>query len=174
MKMKTMAMRTAPPRASNLAGAGPMFERIAVPLAVAGILDLLSKRAILASYAVDERRTIVPRLLDFTYVRNAHGAMGLFGDRPVLLIALAVGALAVLWYLLRTTLVASPLAQVGFGLVAGGALGNVTDRIVHGYVIDFVSVPHFYVFNLADTAITIGLVLIALPTLGRRGAAVST
>jgi len=145
-----------------------------VPLAAAGILDLVSKRAILASYAVDERRTIVPRLLDFTYVRNAHGAMGLFGDRPALLVALAVGALAILWYLLRSTLARSPLAQAGFGFVAGGALGNVTDRVVHGYVIDFISVPHFYVFNVADAAIAIGLILIAVPSLARRDAPRST
>jgi signal peptidase II len=169
-----MTTRTAHPRANNRASAGSIFERIAVPLAAAGILDLCSKRAILASYAVDERRTIVPKLLDFTYVRNAHGAMGLFGDHPALLVALAVGALAILWYLLRTTLSESPLAQIGFGLVAGGALGNVTDRLVHGYVIDFVSVPHFYVFNVADAAITIGLVLIASPALLRRQAPLST
>jgi signal peptidase II len=174
MKKKTMTMRTAPPKANSLTGSGPMFERIAVPLAAAGILDLVSKRTILASYAVDERRAIVPRLLDFTYVRNAHGAMGLFGDRPALLVALAVGALAILWYLLRKILAASPLGQVGFGLVAGGALGNVTDRIVHGYVIDFIAVPHFYVFNVADAAITIGLILIAVPTLVRRDAPGST
>jgi signal peptidase II len=169
-----MTTRTALPRANSRAGAGPIFERIAVPLAVAGILDLVSKRAILASYSVDERRTIVPRLLDFTYVRNVHGAMGLFGDRPALLVALAVGALAILWYLLRSTLAESPLAQAGFGLVAGGALGNVTDRVVHGYVIDFISVPHFYVFNVGDAAITIGLILIALPTLVRRDVPRST
>jgi lipoprotein signal peptidase len=50
----------------------------------------------------------------------------------------------------------------------------VTDRLVHGYVIDFVSVPHFYVFNVADAAITIGLVLIASPALLRRQAPLST
>jgi signal peptidase II len=169
-----MTTRTAHPRANSRAGSGSIFERIAVPLAAAGILDLVSKRAILASYAVDERRTIVPRLLDFTYVRNVHGAMGLFGDRPALLVALAVGALAILWYLLRSTLAHSPLAQAGFGFVAGGALGNVTDRVVHGYVIDFLSVPHFYVFNVADAAIAIGLILIALPSLVRRDAPRST
>jgi signal peptidase II len=162
-----MTTRTAHPRASSRASGGPIFERIAVALAAAGILDLVSKRAILASFAVDERRTIVPGFLDFTYVRNVHGAMGLFGDRPALLVALAVVALAILWYLLRATLAESPLAQIGFGFVAGGALGNVTDRLVHGYVIDFVSVPHFYVFNGADTAIAIGLLLVVVPTLVR-------
>jgi lipoprotein signal peptidase len=77
---------------------------------------------------------------------------------------LAAFALAVLWCVLRGPLAESRLAQVGFGLIAGGAAGNVIDRLVHGYVIDFVALPHFYVFNLADAAIACGLCLVALPS----------
>jgi signal peptidase II len=142
-----------------------------VPLALAGIIDLLVKRWIVASFVIDERRTIVPHLLDLTYVQNTHGAMGLFGDRPALLVALAAAAFAALWFVLRSTLRRSALAQAGFGLVAGGALGNVIDRLVHGYVIDFISVPKFYIFNTADAFITIGVVLIAWPPRGEPHAA---
>jgi len=140
-----------------------------VPLAVAGILDLLAKRWILASFVVGERRTLVPHLLAVTYAENTHGAMGLFGDRPVLLVLLAAGVLVLLGFILRAALRRSPLAQIGFGLVAGGALGNVIDRIVHGYVVDFISVPNFYIFNLADAFITVGLALVALSSLSRSG-----
>jgi signal peptidase II len=140
-----------------------------VPLAVVGILDLLSKRWIAASLVLDERRTVLPHVLDITYAANGHGAMGLFGDRPALLVALALAVLVALFALLRGTLRASSVAQVGFGLVAGGALGNVIDRVVHGYVIDFVSVPHFFIFNVADVAIAVGLALVASPSLGRSG-----
>lgn len=139
------------------------FERIALPLALVGIADLLAKHAIVGSFVPGERRTIVPGLLTFTYVENAHGAMGLFGDRPALLVALAILALGVLGWFLRVPLRASA-AQVGFGLVAGGAIGNVVDRLVHGYVVDFIALPHFFVFNVADAAITLGLVAIAVPT----------
>ena len=136
-----------------------------MPFAVVGALDLLAKRAIVASFVPDERHTIVPHLLDFTFVRNVHGAMGLFGDRPLLLVALSVVVLAILWFVLRATLRASSLAQLAFGAIAGGAAGNAIDRLVHGYVVDFVAVPHFYVFNVADAAITCGLVLLAIATL---------
>jgi signal peptidase II len=138
-----------------------------VPLAVVGILDLLAKRAIVASFVLDERRPIVPHLLDLTYVENTHGAMGLFGDRPGLLIALAAIVLVALGFALRGALRQSPLAQVGFGAIAGGALGNVIDRVTHGYVIDYIALPHFYIFNFADAAIATGAALMALPSLVR-------
>jgi signal peptidase II len=108
----------------------------------------------------------VPHVLDLTYVENAYGAMGLFGSRPAVLVTLAVVVLAILWFALRGAMRGSPLTQIGFGAIAGGATGNVIDRLVHGYVIDFIALPHFYVFNLADASITAGLALIAASSLG--------
>ncbi len=109
-----------------------------------------------------ERRNVVPHVLSLVYLRNQHGAMGLFVDRPVVLIGLALAVLLGLAVLLREPLRASPLAQIGFGLIAGGAAGNVLDRFIHGYVVDFISVGSFYVFNVADACITAGLALVAL------------
>ncbi len=117
------------------------------------------------SLALGERRTIVPNVLVLTYLQNGRGAMGLLGGDALALTLFAAGALAVLWFVLRAPLAESSLAQVGFGLIAGGAVGNVVDRLVHGYVIDFVALPHFYVFNLADAAIAGGLALVALPSI---------
>jgi signal peptidase II len=94
--------------------------------------------------------------------------MGLFGTRPFLLIALALGVIGVLALLLAAPLRYSRATQIGFGMVVGGALGNVVDRVVHGYVIDYVALPRFYVFNLADACISCGLILIALPALRLR------
>jgi len=108
----------------------------------------------------------VPHVLDLTYVENVHGAMGLFGSQPAILVALAVAVLAILWFALRGPMRGSPLAQIGFGAIAGGATGNVIDRLVHGYVIDFIALPHFYIFNLADASITAGLVLITVASFG--------
>jgi len=91
--------------------------------------------------------------------------MGLFGDNPMLLIGLAIGVLGILALLLGRSLRAEPLVQAGYGMVAGGAIGNVVDRIVHGYVLDFIALPRFYVFNVADACITTGLILMAIPSL---------
>jgi signal peptidase II len=138
---------------------------VAIPFALVGIADLLSKRAIVASFVPNERRTIVPHVLDLTFVENGHGAMGLFGDRPLLLIAVALVALAALWLALRSSLRHSATTQLAFGAIAGGAIGNVTDRVVHGFVVDFIALPHFFVFNLADIGISAGLALLGFSSL---------
>ncbi len=143
------------------------FNRVAIPLGLLGVVDLLSKRAMLSFLALDQRVVVLPGVLDVTYVENRHGAMGLFGDRPAALVGFALLVVIVLSVLLSAQLRRSALAQVGFGLVLGGALGNCLDRLVHGYVIDFIALPHFYVFNLADAGIAAGLVLVAIPAVQR-------
>ncbi len=126
---------------------------------------MLSKRAIVASLAGSKPRSVIPNWLTLIYVPNSHGAMGLFGDRPVLLILLALVVVVVLALLLRETLRRSTLAQAGFGLILGGAIGNVIDRLVHHFVVDFISVRNFYIFNGADACIAVGVVLLILSAL---------
>jgi signal peptidase II len=126
------------------------------------VLDLLSKRAVVASLVPDERRTLIPGLLDLHFVRNVHGAMGLFGNRPFLLVSFALVVVAVLAFLLRSIVRRSPLAQIGFGLMLGGAFGNIVDRSLHQYVVDFISPRGFFVFNLGDACISLGLGCVAL------------
>ena len=116
----------------------------------------------MAAFAPGERRVVVPGAFSLIYVQNVHGAMGLFGNRAGFLVLLATLVLATLGWLLRDGLRRSPLVQIGFGLVAGGALGNIADRIVHGYVVDFLAFWTFYVFNVADACITAGVALIVL------------
>jgi signal peptidase II len=119
---------------------------------------------VVASLVPDERRALIPGLLDLHFVRNVHGAMGLFGDRPLLLVSLALVVVGVLAFLLRTIVRRSPLAQVGFGLMLGGAFGNVVDRSLHQYVVDFISPRGFFVFNLGDACISLGLACVAVAT----------
>jgi signal peptidase II len=111
---------------------------------------------------------VIAHVLAIVCVHNDRGAMGLFGSRPALLVALALAVLVALALMLRASIRDSAAAQVGYGLVAGGALGNVVDRATHGYVVDFVAVPGFWVFNVGDACITAGLVLVALPALRAR------
>jgi len=163
MKTRTTRRRPTPKRNRST------FNRIALAVAFAGIFDLLTKRAIVASLVPGERRTIVPGWLQITYAQNTHGAMGLFGDRTWLLIVLALIVIGVLSVMLRDLIRESPLAQVGFGLVLGGAIGNVIDRVLHHFVIDFIAPRWFYIFNGADSCITAGLVLMAIASLRNPG-----
>ena len=77
-------------------------------------------------------------------------------------VVLALIVVAGLTFMLRDLIVESPVAQIGFGLVLGGAMGNIIDRVLHHYVIDFIAPRWFYIFNGADSCITAGLILLAL------------
>lgn len=122
---------------------------------------------------------VIPGLLNFTHVRNTGVAFGLFAARGSDLHAVAlslVGALAlavVLVYFWRTP-ARDQLLLVALALVLGGAIGNLTDRIAGGAVTDFIDVYvrtyHWHTFNVADSAITIGLVLMAWDALRPRSA----
>ncbi len=108
----------------------------------------------------DHRWEVAGPVLAFEYVENRGAAFGLFtGQTEVVLIAALVAAIILVSGLIRLA-ARSTLVAVGLGLVAGGALGNLIDRVRLGYVVDFVAVGVWPKFNVADTAITIGLLLL--------------
>ena len=115
-----------------------------------------------------ESRLIVPHLFYLTYVQNTHGAFGLFGDRTWLLIAIGVVVLAVFYVVFREVAAQSLLVQIAFGAILGGALGNMIDRLQRHFVVDFIDVRVWPVFNLADSCITIGVALLLLAGTKRR------
>jgi signal peptidase II len=134
-------------------------------------LDQWAKFWAIRALADGEVRTLWPRMLDLIFVRNAHGAYGLFGDRPWFLIGLSLVAFLVIFFSFRTRARASRSIAFALGAVLGGAAGNVIDRIHYHYVIDFVRIiplPIFEVFNLADAAISLGIVFIILASLTRK------
>jgi signal peptidase II len=113
---------------------------------------------------------VIPGVLQLTYTTNPGGAFGLFGNAPYLFLAATLvvcGAIVV-----ASFSVANRLLAVGLGMVLGGALGNLTDRIVRGSgldgrVIDFIDFRVWPVFNVADAAIVIGAGVILLAGLRR-------
>lgn len=110
-------------------------------------------------------------MLDLVFVRNAHGAYGLFGDQPWFLIGLSVVAFLVIFFSFRSRARDSRSIAVSLGCVLGGAAGNVIDRIHYHFVIDFIRIiplPIFEVFNVADAAISIGIVFIILASLTKK------
>lgn len=136
------------------------------------VLDWLAKMAVLGAFLPGESRLVIPHLLWFTYVQNTHGAFGLFGNSPVLLVVLALAVLALFGYAFRDAVQSSGLVRVAFGMIAGGAIGNIVDRLRHGFVVDFIDFRTIWpnVFNVADACITVGVVLLILSSLRTRGA----
>jgi signal peptidase II len=116
-------------------------------------------------------RTLVAGRLDLAYAQNHGTAFSVVENVPVPAVLVAglamVGALGVaLW---RRRHEVSPLTA-GYALVIAGALGNLIDRVTHGYVVDFVHLHGWPVFNVADCAIAVGAVLLFLGSARRRSA----
>jgi signal peptidase II len=108
---------------------------------------------------------LIPGVLHLTYTTNRGGAFGLFGNAPYLFLAATLIVCAAI--VIASFNVAHRVPAIGLGMVLGGALGNLTDRIVRGSglagrVIDFIDFRVWPVFNLADAAIVIGAALILL------------
>ena len=131
------------------------------------IADQLSKHWVTASFTPGESRILIPHAVYWTYVQNTRGAFGLFGDQPWLLIILAVVVLAIFWFSFRDIAAGSPLVRVALGAIVGGACGNIADRVQHRYVVDFIDLRWWPVFNVADSCITIGVCLLIVATLVR-------
>jgi signal peptidase II len=132
-------------------------------------LDRWSKATVSAHFLPGESMIVIPHLLWFTYVQNTHGAFGLFGSQPMLLIGLALVVLALFAVAFRDAVRQSGVVRVAFGAIVGGAAGNIIDRIQHQYVVDFIDFKTIWpnVFNVADSCITIGVAVLILASLRR-------
>ncbi|MGD1065748.1 MAG: signal peptidase II, partial [Vulcanimicrobiaceae bacterium] len=87
------------------------------------LLDRWTKTVVLANFLPGESRLVIPHLLWWTYVQNTHGAFGLFGNSPILLIVLACLVLALFAWAFRDAVRRSNLVRVAFGMIVGGAIG---------------------------------------------------
>lgn len=111
---------------------------------------------------------LVPGVVEFVYSENHDTAFSVFRSLGVqapkaLLVALPVAALvAISFFAWRRRKVATKLELAGYAVVVGGAMGNVIDRIFRGYVIDFIHVTHWPIFNVADIAVGVGVGLLLL------------
>ena len=139
------------------------------------VADQITKALVRRSLELHDSVPIIPDLLSFTRVHNTGAAFGMFNTmefagKPVVLTLVAGLALAgVAWYAASVPL-ADRLARLGVALILGGAIGNLIDRATAGYVLDYVDFYwrgwHFWAFNVADAAITIGVVLMIFDLLG--------
>jgi signal peptidase II len=133
------------------------LRALAVVAAVVA-LDQVTKAAVRGALRPGQRHEIAPGL-DLVHVRNRGIAFGLFTQRGTLLTVLTFAALGLLvaYFARHST---RRLLWLPTGLLVGGALGNVLDRVRHGAVTDFIDFPVWPAFNLADAAITVGVVLL--------------
>lgn len=135
---------------------------------VVTVADQFTKHVIWSSFRLGEFRSVVPGLLNLRYIRNDGAAWGLFAGLRWPLVAVSAGMLAMLYVHRRELVGMGRLGRWAMGLLLGGIVGNLIDRLRFGYVVDFVDVhvrqSHFPAFNIADAAICVGVALYMLAT----------
>jgi signal peptidase II len=146
--------------------------RPALPWLVAAvtlIADQATKAWVTSSFLPGDSVPLIPSILHLTYVQNTGAAFGFFKGQQAAFIVVA--ALIIVWVgreLLRGSFTTRLTAWAG-ALILGGAAGNVIDRVRFGYVIDFIDLRVWPVFNIGDSAITIGVGLLLLHAMKGRG-----
>lgn len=145
-----------------------------LPLLILAI-DQLTKALVRQLLPEHTSVSVIPGFLDLTHVRNTGAAFGIlnaadFPFKPVIIPLIATGALIAVGMYSASLAHHQRVARIGLALIIGGAAGNLIDRIVVGSVVDFVDVYwrtyHFWAFNVADSAITVGVSIMILDMIG--------
>lgn len=143
-------------------------RRIGLIAAVAVVvfgLDRITKAIIASALPLGASVELAGPFVRITHVRNSGAAFGLLPERTTLLSILSVLAVVAILYYYRQLAARSPLIAATLGMQLGGAFGNLVDRLGQGYVVDFVDVgfdpaPRFWAFNVADSSIVVGILLV--------------
>ncbi len=138
------------------------------------LVDQLSKLWVVHHFVLYQSVPLIPGFFNFTYLTNTGAAFGILAGRPALwrqvfFLAIGLGALVIIALLQHRIGRRNPWYSAGLALIAGGALGNLIDRVRLGAVVDFldfyVGSHHWPPFNVADSAITIGVLLLVFVNL---------
>lgn len=137
--------------------------------------DQVTKAMIREALPHQDSITIIPGFVNFTHVLNSGAAFGIlngvdFPFKTVLIAVIAMAALIGVGVYAASISHHQVIARVGLALIIGGAAGNLIDRVLFGSVVDFVDVYwrsyHFWAFNVADSAISVGVAIMILDMLG--------
>ncbi len=138
---------------------------IEIIIVIAGIiLDQLSKNWMIQNMKYMSK-VIIPGVLQYSYVENTGAAFGMLSKNTILLGCFSVVMSAVfIFFLVKYRKSLSMLSRISLALIISGAIGNAIDRIMRGFVIDFIELlfVNFAIFNIADICITMGAVFLGI------------
>jgi signal peptidase II len=154
----------------------PLPRRLEVwlPIVIV-VLDQVTKALVRSLVPLSASVEVVPGFMNFTHVRNTGAAFGFlntseFPFKTILITVVALGAVVWVGFYAAGLARQQILARLGLAFIMGGAAGNLLDRVIVGSVVDFVDVYwrtyHFWAFNVADSAITVGVAIMILDMLG--------
>jgi signal peptidase II len=135
-----------------------VWARVGLVLALVVILDQVTKALVRSGIEVGEEDSILPAVT-LVHVRNTGVAFGAFAGGGIVVVVLVALALSALLYYFVTH-IDKPLIWLPTGMLLGGSIGNIIDRLRDGAVTDFVKLPAWPAFNVADMSITFGVLVL--------------
>ena len=141
---------------------------IIIIMILAIVLDISSKIIVINNIEFNEEIDIISNFFKMTYVRNTGAAWSIMDDRGYIVQIISIMIiLGIIWYLYKNK-PENKVEIIAYGLILGGAIGNLLDRVIHGYVIDFISIKilgyNYPIFNLADIFIVSGVIILMIYT----------
>lgn len=141
-------------------------------LSIVLLIDQIVKLLVKTNMNLNEEISIIPNFFSIQYLKNTGAAFSILENQTILLVVTSIICISVIgYYLKKEENLTPPAESISFGLILGGILGNLIDRIIYQGVIDFLSFKifkyNFPVFNIADIGITIGVFLLLIIYISR-------
>jgi signal peptidase II len=145
---------------------------IFITVSVIFFLDRFTKIYIIKNFLLNQTAPLIKGILYFTLVHNRGAAFGILKNQlPVFIFTAVVTVILIYLNLKKNKKKTLSLYNFSLSLILAGALGNLVDRLIFGYVIDFIDLRFWPVFNIADSAITVGAILLGYHIIFRGGQA---
>ena len=142
-----------------------MKKRVYIYSIIGLIIDILTKLFMINKLPLGKSKVIIDKFFSFTMVHNTGGAFGLFSNNTILLLIVSVIFITGFIYYIEKNK-ASKIEEICYGMILSGIVGNMLDRLIRGYVVDFLDFKIFGydypVFNFADIFIVVGVILLVL------------
>lgn len=132
------------------------------------LLDMVSKYIVSKLLIVNESVMIIKNFFNITYVRNTGAAFSIFSGNTFLVMVISFMIIMGIILYIRKNKPSNKIEKISYSLILGGAIGNFIDRIIYGYVRDFIEIDIFGwdypIFNLADVFVVVGVILLVIAT----------
>ena len=126
------------------------------------VADQVTKALVVSNLAVGQKAQLLGDVVEIWHAQNRGAAFSLFQGGTIVFLVVSVLSIGMVAYFYRSLRDRSPWLHLVLGIVLGGTLGNFTDRLRQGYVTDFIHLSHWPTFNLADSFIVTGVVLLLI------------
>ena len=140
------------------------MKKIILPMIICIIIDRIIKLVCLSNLDIGDGISIIDNISSITLVTNTGAAFSLFSSNTLFLIILSFIVIGIIYFFFIKDQKLSNFMQITYGILLGGIIGNLIDRIIYGYVIDYLnfSFINFPVFNFADICIVISIIILII------------